>query len=183
VLSLHKEFAHPHDETLLGQTKRLMSRAGLDWKDLDAVAVASGPGRFTGIRIGMAFASVLAQRSRKPALAISRFQALAAKSELGLVCAILPGYREETFYQMFKCTSGKVVPAAAPVWATAPEWTQIQPDILRQGAALVQDEVRAADLLVCAERMLKAKRKPRFEPLYLKPASYESKNKAGTCGI
>ena len=170
-----RELAAPNDETLLPQAKRLLARAGLGWKDFDAVAVASGPGRFTGIRIGMSFAAVLAGRLRIPALAISRFEALAAKTPGTSVCTVLPGWRDEMFYQLFQGRR----PAAAPVWATAQEWVRARAEMASRGAVLAESPVRAEDLLPCAARLLASKRRPRFEPLYLKPASYELKAKAG----
>ncbi|MBI5241119.1 MAG: tRNA (adenosine(37)-N6)-threonylcarbamoyltransferase complex dimerization subunit type 1 TsaB [Elusimicrobia bacterium] len=178
VFSFARELAAPNDETFLPQARRLLARAGLAWKDLDGVAAANGPGRFTGIRIGMSFAAVLARRLGIPALAISRFEALAAKTPGQFVCAALPGWRDETFYQLFRDR----VPAAAPVWATAQEWARARARLAERGAVLAESAVRAEDLLPCAARLMKARRKPRFEPLYLKPASYELKHKAGAAG-
>ena len=71
--------------------RRDLMKAGAEWQDCDAIVVASGPGLFTGIRIGMSFAAVLARRLGIPALAISRFEALAAKTPGKSVCAVLPG--------------------------------------------------------------------------------------------
>ncbi|MCX5795469.1 MAG: tRNA (adenosine(37)-N6)-threonylcarbamoyltransferase complex dimerization subunit type 1 TsaB [Elusimicrobia bacterium] len=178
LFSFSRELAAPNDETLLPQAQRLLKKAGLAWKDLDAVVAASGPGRFTGIRIGMSFAAVLARRLGIPALAVSRFEALAAKTPGRLVCAVLPGWRDEMFYQLFR----RARPAAAPVWASAQEWSQAKAEMASRGAVLAQTAVRAQDLLPCAERLLRRKRRPRFEPLYLKPASYELKHKAGAAG-
>src|SRR3989339_147979 len=99
IFSFHKELARPHDETLMPQALRLLARAGLRWTDLDGLAAACGRGRFTGIRIGMALAAVLAGRLRIPALPVSRLEAQASKSGGRLVCGVLPGHRDEIFYQ------------------------------------------------------------------------------------
>jgi len=180
ILAFARELATPHDETLLPQLRRLMGKAGLVWSDLDAVAAASGPGRFTGIRIGMAFAAVLARRLRIPAFAISRLEALAVRTPGTLVCAALPGWRDETFYQLFRRgRQGAVRPAAAPVWADAPQWEKARRNLAGRGAVVSQAAVRAQDMLACVAPLMKRRRAPRFEPLYLKPASYELKNKAG----
>jgi tRNA threonylcarbamoyl adenosine modification protein YeaZ len=180
ILTFARELASPNDETLLPQAQRLLKRARQTWKDLDAVVVASGPGRFTGIRIGMSFAAVLAKRLGIPAVAVSRFEALAAKTHGKLVCAVLPGWRDEMFYQLFRRgLSGEARPAAPSVWAGAEQWAQVKQELAARGAILAEAPVRAQDLIVCAERFLRRKRLPRFEPLYLKPASYEIKHKAG----
>ena len=180
AFSFARELSAPNDETLLSQARRLLRKGGLGWEDLDAVAVASGPGRFTGIRIGMSFAAVLAQRLRIPALAISRFEALSAKTPGRLICAVLPGWRDEMFYQLFqRGPGGAAKPAAAPVWASAREWSHARQEMAARGATLAEAPVRAQDLIPCAELLMSRKRHPRFEPLYLKPASYELKAKAG----
>ncbi|MEQ1920329.1 MAG: tRNA (adenosine(37)-N6)-threonylcarbamoyltransferase complex dimerization subunit type 1 TsaB [Elusimicrobiota bacterium] len=57
-----KRAAKKHDEALLPLIERLLKKAKLKWSDLDAIAAASGPGRFTGIRIGMSFAAAAASR-------------------------------------------------------------------------------------------------------------------------
>lgn len=172
---LHREFFLPHDETLLPQVRRLLNKAGLKWEDLDAMVVASGPGRFTGIRIGMSFAAVMAGRLRIPALAVSRLEALAARTPGNLVCAVLPGYRDEIFYRLYRRgVSGHSSPVEAPAWAVPKEWLRARRKIADRGAVFAEGEVRAADLLDCAERLLKRRRRPKFEPLYLKPASYET---------
>jgi len=176
TFSFARELAAPNDETLLPQARRLLAKAGADWKDFDAIAVASGPGRFTGIRIGMSFAAVLARRLGIPAIAISRCEALAAKIPGKLVCVVLPGWREEMFYQLYqRSLRGEVRPVAPPVWASAKEWAHAKQEMAARGAVLADAPVRAQDLLPCAERLLRRKRHPRFEPLYLKPASYELK--------
>ena len=180
TLTFARTLAQPHDETLLPQARRLMKRAGLRWGDLDALAAASGPGRFTGIRIGMAFAAVLAERLRVPAFAVSRLEALAAKTPGALLCAALPGWRDETFYQLFRRASGGAVrPAAPPVWASSQQWSEARLGLPARGAVLAEGAVRAQDLLACAERLGRRRRRPAFAPLYLKPASYELKPKAG----
>jgi tRNA threonylcarbamoyl adenosine modification protein YeaZ len=180
VLAFARELAAPNDETLLPQARRLLAKAGAGWKDFDAIAVASGPGRFTGIRIGMSFAAVLARRLGIPALAVTRFEALAAKTPGRLVCAVLPGWRGEMFCQLFRRgASGETRPAAPPVWASAEQWDRARQEMSARGATLAEALVRAQDLIPCAERLWRRQRRPRFEPLYLKPASYELKHKAG----
>ncbi|OGS36608.1 MAG: tRNA (adenosine(37)-N6)-threonylcarbamoyltransferase complex dimerization subunit type 1 TsaB, partial [Elusimicrobia bacterium RIFOXYD12_FULL_66_9] len=90
VLSARRDAKTKHDESLLPAVESLLKRAKLTWKDLDAVAVPSGPGRFTGIRIGMAFAAMLAMKLNIPALALSRLEAAAEKCGDGDVLAALP---------------------------------------------------------------------------------------------
>ncbi len=68
-----------------GQSERLvpmaltaMQRAGLDWQALDSLAVTSGPGGFTGVRIGLAAAQGLALAWNLPVVTVSCFEAYRA---------------------------------------------------------------------------------------------------------
>ena len=49
-----------HAAELMPAVADAMERAGVDWRDLDAIAVGVGPGTFTGLRIGIATARALA---------------------------------------------------------------------------------------------------------------------------
>lgn len=180
VCSLNRKARAPHDETLLPAIESLLGRAGLKLSELDAIAAASGPGRFTGIRIGMAYASVACARMRIPALAVSRFEAAAFKIPGRLVCAVLSGIREEKYYQLFCRRGGRPVPAGEPVWARPQDWARAKALWEGRGAVIAEREPNASDLLEPALCWLVRKRLPKFEPLYLKPAAYEVK--AGSRG-
>lgn len=169
VYAHHKTLPRPHDETMLKAAARLLAKAGLKAYDLDAVAAASGPGRFTGIRVGMAYAAVLAGQLKKPALALSRFHAVAAGRPEPKLAAVVVGWREERFYQLFR--KGRV--SGSPVWVAAADWPAVRAALESGGETVAEDPPTAAGLLPEAARLLKARRRPPFEPLYLKPASYE----------
>lgn len=162
VLAVHKIFAKPHDEVLLPQIAKLLAKAGLAEKDLDAVAAASGPGRFTGIRVGMAYATVAASCLGKPALALPRFLGLAFGRPEKKLAAVIPGFRGEKFFQLFENGRPK----------GPPEWVKEMPPLT---VPLVEGEPTAAMLLGPAAAVLASGKIPKFEPLYLKPAGYEAK--------
>jgi tRNA threonylcarbamoyladenosine biosynthesis protein TsaB len=67
-----------HGERLPGEIDRALQRAGLEPRALDLLAVASGPGAFTGLRIGLAAMQGMAMVLHKPVAGISALAALAA---------------------------------------------------------------------------------------------------------
>lgn len=64
-------------ERLMPMLEEMLGEAGTSWRDLDAVAVCTGPGNFTGCRIGVAAARGLAFGLGVPAIGVSAFEALA----------------------------------------------------------------------------------------------------------
>ena len=64
-------------DVLFGAIEGLLARAGVAVSDISALASASGPGSFTGVRIGLTAVKGLAEATGRPAIAISNLQALA----------------------------------------------------------------------------------------------------------
>ena len=81
-----------HSASLMPMAERCLESAGLTLEDMDALAVVTGPGSFTGVRIGVATVKGLAHGSGKPCIAVNALEALARcaapVSLPGLVCPI-----------------------------------------------------------------------------------------------
>lgn len=89
-LSEHRDAVERgQDARLFPAIEAALAEAGLGWPDLDAVAVCTGPGNFTGARIGVAAARGLALSLAIPAIGVDRFDAAAA-GRPGRLCVRLP---------------------------------------------------------------------------------------------
>ena len=79
-----------HSASLMPMIEAALDSAGTALKDLDAVAAVTGPGSFTGVRIGVATAKGLAHGAGLPCIPVDALEALAvsAGSFEGLVCPI-----------------------------------------------------------------------------------------------
>jgi tRNA threonylcarbamoyladenosine biosynthesis protein TsaB len=73
-----QSMARGHAELLMPMLRDVMAEAGLAFGELDLIAVTTGPGSFTGIRVGLAGARGLALASGLPLLGITAFEAIAA---------------------------------------------------------------------------------------------------------
>src|SRR6266513_435159 len=83
---------------LVPQIAALLSKHGFGKQDLEAFAVVSGPGSFTGLRVGLAAIKALAEILDKPIVAISLLEAVAASvSGSGKVLAALDAGRGEVY--------------------------------------------------------------------------------------
>ncbi|MFI5348947.1 MAG: tRNA (adenosine(37)-N6)-threonylcarbamoyltransferase complex dimerization subunit type 1 TsaB [Elusimicrobiota bacterium] len=175
IYAARKTGKKPHDETLLPAVESVLKRAKISWDAVDAVATASGPGRFTGIRIGMSFASILGMKLKIPALALSRLEAAAGKSAAEDILAALPGWKNEVYHQRFLRKKSGFAPAGDAEWTAPEEWPRVRAAAEARGLDVAYADTDASDLLPAAHRYVKAKKIPPFEPFYLKPAGYEKK--------
>jgi tRNA threonylcarbamoyladenosine biosynthesis protein TsaB len=83
---------------LVPQIAALLTKHRFSKGDIGAFAVVSGPGSFTGLRIGLAVIKGLAEVLERPIAAVSLLQALASAANLdGHVVAVLDGGRNEVF--------------------------------------------------------------------------------------
>ena len=140
VYALRRSGKKPHDETLLPAVESALKRAKLSWDDLDAVAAAAGPGRFTGIRIGLSFASILGMKLKIPALALSRLEAAAEKSGAGDVLAALPGWKNEVYSQRFQRKKSGLAAFDQAEWTSPEAWPARRAASQAQGVAVAEGE-------------------------------------------
>lgn len=127
VLAVRREdMTRGQSERLAPMAEDVMREAGLGFEALDAVAVSRGPGSFTGLRIGLAFARGLGQALCIPAIGITGFDAVAraARAETDAapdaLAVILESRRADLFLQIFKPDgTADGMPAALPADAIA----------------------------------------------------------------
>lgn len=100
-----------HDELLAEYTKRVLDDSGLKIEDLQAVAISSGPGSFTGLRIGAAFVKALCYGSSPklitvPTLSAFAFSAIeyAIYSGKKSIIAAIPSHKNLFYAQEFDLT-------------------------------------------------------------------------------
>lgn len=107
-------FSEPflHDKLLAEAANTLVAMLELSFKDLAAVAVSAGPGSFTGLRIGAAFAKAIAFEDSPPLIAVPTLRALAlsAKSfaeSLGIsrLCVGVPSHKDLFYVQYFSSSA------------------------------------------------------------------------------
>lgn len=88
LASVGEDMARGQAERLMGLLEEVLADESVVWSDLDALAVGTGPGNFTGIRIGVAAARGLALGLGCPAYGITGFEARGLLAPAGQVVAI-----------------------------------------------------------------------------------------------
>ena len=109
-----------HAEALMPLVKRVMERAGLAFADLDRIAVTTGPGSFTGLRVGIAAARGLGLAAARPVVGLTTLTAyaaplIAADDTLPVVVAI-DARHDQVYLQVFGPGGRTIVtPRLAPL--------------------------------------------------------------------
>ena len=84
--------------------KQLMEEAGLSLRELDAIAVSSGPGSYTGLRVSMATAKGLCYALQKPLITVSTLKMMAVAAidaSTDLLCPMIDARRMEVFTAVY----------------------------------------------------------------------------------
>lgn len=96
-----------HSETLMPMIKNVMREYGFD--DIDGIAVTSGPGSFTGVRIGVSTVKGLAFNNNIPCYSVSTLEAIAHNFENGIICAVMDARRMQFYNALFEVKDCKVI--------------------------------------------------------------------------
>ena len=100
-----------HSRTLLPMAEDMLKKAELRLSDVDLIAVAHGPGSFTGIRIGVATVKGLAWAAEKPCVGVSTLEAMAwhGLAAGGYICPVMDARRSQVYNALFKIENGRPV--------------------------------------------------------------------------
>ena len=115
-----------HTSALLALAIEALDQAGVGWDELDLLAVGTGPGTFTGLRIGITTARALAHARELPIVGVSTLRSLAssaaapARAQDRLALAVLDARRGEVFAAGWADPGAPSTPLIAPA-AVAPE--------------------------------------------------------------
>jgi len=129
VAELSTEGARVHSERLLPGIDTVLAEAGLGLEDLDAIAVSTGPGSFTGLRIAIATAKGLAFGAGPPLVGVSTLAALAraARGAGGPVAALLDARRGELYAGVWSSADADTEPLVAESVYTPEGLSQLLP--------------------------------------------------------
>ena len=99
-----------HSQTLMVMAEDLLKQCGKTVSDVTAVAVAEGPGSFTGVRIGVAAAKGMSWGGQIPCYGVSTLEAMAVSLGVyeGTVCACMDARRSQVYNALFAVNKGRI---------------------------------------------------------------------------
>ncbi|MBC8450697.1 tRNA (adenosine(37)-N6)-threonylcarbamoyltransferase complex dimerization subunit type 1 TsaB [bacterium] len=142
-----------HAERLMEAVHAVLHEAGVATQDLDGIAVAVGPGRFSGLRVGLATAKGLAVSTGLPIWPVSTTEALAASAPAheGLILSAIDARKGEVYCALFDASGQRCErlsedaalepQEAARMALAAADGRTVQP--VGSGASEYADELRA----------------------------------------
>lgn len=100
-----------HSATLMPMVSDLLKNTGLALQDMDVIAVAAGPGSFTGVRIGVAAAKGLAWPEDKPCAPCSTLESMAWQCAHvgGEICTAMDARRNQVYCARFRAEGGALI--------------------------------------------------------------------------
>jgi len=170
--------ARGHQERLAPMAQAVMADAGLPFSALERIGVTVGPGSFTGLRVGVAFAKGLASALDIPAVGIGTLEALAAEAP-GLVFAAIDARREQVYVQAFEDGHALMAPDALRLETAAARLAEITAGrpvtLVGSGAALLSPMVPTARVIAAegadarqVARLAAGRAPAPLRPLYLR---------------
>ncbi len=99
-----------HSQTLMVMAEDLLKQCGKTMADVTAVAVAEGPGSFTGVRIGVAAAKGLSWGGELPCYGVSTLESMALTlgAWQGCVCPVMDARRNQVYNALFYVNCGRL---------------------------------------------------------------------------
>ena len=132
-----------HQERVGGLVRDVMAEAGRGFDSLDRIGVTVGPGSFTGLRVGLAFAQGLGAALDRPVVGISALDALAASLDdaAGAVAALIDARRGQVYARLFTSGSALGPDEALSLEDIARRLAEIGPNValIGNGAAVLAE--------------------------------------------
>ncbi|MNL15628.1 tRNA threonylcarbamoyladenosine biosynthesis protein TsaB [compost metagenome] len=133
-----------HQERLAGMARDAVAEAGCGFDGLDRIGVTVGPGSFTGLRVGLAFAQGLGAALDRPVVGVSTLDALAASAPAtGLVAAVIDARRGQVYARLFRDGVALGVAEALPLDVAADRILEtaagIAPTLVGSGAQVLSE--------------------------------------------
>lgn len=99
-----------HSQTLLPMIDMVVKMSGVKLEEVDAIAVAAGPGSFTGLRIGSSTAKGLGLALKKPIVPIPTLDGLAYRLAAtdGIICPIMDARRNQVYTAIYRMEDGEL---------------------------------------------------------------------------
>ncbi len=151
-----------HSQTSMPLLEDMLKTLGMPLRKIDCFAVTTGPGSFTGLRIGIAAVKGLAMALDKPCAGVSTLFALAANLRCfrGYIAPVMDARRSQVYTALFHCDGVKLTQIeqddALPIHTLAERISTLAPEpviLVGDGAALCSTQLKGAHICLAPETL------------------------------
>jgi len=130
LAGLSREAGTGHSEILAAELGALLKRHDIKLSDIGLLAAATGPGSFTGLRVGIAFIKGLAAGLKLPALSLNTLDAMAGSQESkeGYVSPMIDAKKKEIYTALYKMKDGQPVRESDYLSIGPEKWLAMLPE-------------------------------------------------------
>ena len=129
LATLSEPMLRGHQERLAPLVQELVQASGVAFMGIDRIGVTVGPGSFTGLRVGLAFAKGLGLALGKPCVGVGTLEALAASAPgPGLTAAVIDAKRDQVYLQAFEGAAPLMAPDALDIGTAAARLAELWRD-------------------------------------------------------
>lgn len=160
VGELNIETDRHHSEQLVPHIDLLLKTTGIEKRSLSSIAVAVGPGSFTGIRIGLATAKSLAYVLKIPVIGVSTLEGLGWNlfANGTFICAVMDAQKNNVYRALYQCKNGELLAVSEEEVVPA---SQIIEELRQEESmTLIGEKIRSLDVLLNQEGLKKRRAHP-----------------------
>ena len=145
---LHSEKINNTANSLPQLSKKIIKNASMSFEDLDAICISSGPGSFTGLRVGMSYAKGIAMALDIPIVPVSTFDSLAYKNTSEKLSTLIYSHGNTFYVCEYTIDDGNLLKSSEPKSILKEDVLELSKNIVFNGPMNIFDDLKAHNLKI-----------------------------------
>ena len=145
---LHSEKINDTANSLPLLSKKIINNASLSFENLDAICISSGPGSFTGLRVGMSYAKGIAMVLDIPIVPVSTFDSLAYKNTCERMSTLIHSHGKTFYICEFSTDNGILLKSSEPKSILKKNVLKLSHNIFFNGPSHIFEDLKAHNLKI-----------------------------------
>ena len=145
---LHSEIINDTANSLPQLSKKIIKNASMSFEDLDAICISSGPGSFTGLRVGMSYAKGVAMALNIPIVPVSTFDSLAYKNTSEKLSTLIYSHGNTFYVCEFSLDNGILSKSGEPKSILKEDVLELSTNIAFNGPTNIFEDLKAHNLKI-----------------------------------
>ena len=143
---LHSEKINDTANSLPLLSKKIINNASLSFEDLDAICISSGPGSFTGLRVGMSYAKGIAMALDIPIVPVLTFDSLAYKNTSEKISTLIYSHGNTFYICEYNQNNGILLKTSEPKSILKENILELSHDIVFNGPMNIFEDLKELNL-------------------------------------